>query len=153
MSAAPKPRLDYRPMRPEDVAGIMTTEREIYPFPWTAGNFIDSLVSGYSAWICREEGVMAGYAVMMFVLDDAHLLNISIAADRQRRGLGGTLLEYLFGIAKQGGASRMLLEVRPSNVSGCALYRRYGFVEIGRRRGYYPAHGGREDALVMERQL
>jgi ribosomal-protein-alanine N-acetyltransferase len=63
------------------------------------------------------------------------------------------LLEYLFATAKAAGAERMLLEVRPSNVSGRGLYRRFGFAEIGRRRGYYPAHDGREDAIVMERAL
>jgi ribosomal-protein-alanine N-acetyltransferase len=96
---------------------------------------------------------MVGYAVMMFVVDEVHLLNIGIVAERQRAGLGGTLLEYLFQVARAAGAKRMLLEVRPSNASGGGLYRRYGFVEIGRRRGYYPGHGGREDAIVMERAL
>ncbi len=153
MNAVLKPRLEYRPMRMEDVEAILAIEKAIYPFPWTAGNFVDSLASRYSAWICLEQGVMAGYAVMMMVLDEAHLLNISVAAERQRCGLGSELIEFLFATAKRAGAVKMLLEVRPSNVSGQALYRRYGFAEIGRRRGYYPAHGGREDAIVMERAL
>lgn len=153
MNAVLDPRLDYRPMRPEDVVDIMAIEKRIYPFPWTAGNFVDSLVSGYSSWICREDGIMVGYAVMMIGVEEAHLLNISIVAERQRAGLGGTLLGYLFAVARAAGARRMLLEVRPSNAAGCGLYRRHGFVEIGRRRGYYPGHGGREDAIVMERGL
>jgi len=153
MNAVLKPRLTYRPMRLEDIDAIMAIEKTIYPFPWTTGNFVDSLASGYSAWVCLEGGVMAGYAVMMQAIDEAQLLNISIAAERQRAGLGSELLEYLFATAKASGAVRMLLEVRPSNVAGCALYRRCGFKEIGRRRGYYPAHGGREDAIVMERAL
>jgi ribosomal-protein-alanine N-acetyltransferase len=151
--AAFMPRLAYRPMRHEDLDAVMAIERTIYPFPWTAGNFTDSLASGYGAWIALEEGAMAGYAVMMPVVDEAHLLNISIAAERQRTGLGSELLEFLFATAKAAGAVRMLLEVRPSNISGLALYRRFGFREIGRRRGYYPAHEGREDAIVMERLL
>lgn len=150
MNAVLKSRLEYRPMRPEDIADIVATEQRLYPFPWTAVNFVDSLVSGYSAWVAREGGAIVGYAVMMLVVDEAHLLNISIVAERQRTGLGATLLEYLVGVARAAGAKRMLLEVRPSNTSGCGLYRRYGFVEIGRRRGYYPRPGGREDALVME---
>ncbi len=140
-------------MQPGDIDAIMAIEEMIYPFPWTRGNFTDSLASGYSAWVCLLEGAMVGYAVMMPAVDEAHLLNISIAADRQRAGLGGELLEFLFATARAAGATRMLLEVRPSNASGGGLYRRYGFREIGRRRGYYPAHGGREDALVMERAL
>lgn len=153
MNAVLQPRLDYRPMHADDVAAIMAIEQRIYPFPWTAGNFTDSLAAGYSAWVCSADGALAGYAVMMLVLDEAHLLNISIAAEHQRCGLGSALLEQLFAVAKAAGAARMFLDVRPSNESGCALYRRYGFAEIGRRRGYYPAAGGREDALVMARDL
>ena len=153
MSAVLRPNLEYLPMRPEDIDEVMAIEKRIYPFPWTPGNFADSLSSAYSAWVCRENGVMLGYAVMMLALDEAHLLNISIAAERQRSGLGSMLLEHLFAVAKRTGAARMFLEVRPGNASGLGLYRRYGFIEIGRRRGYYPAHEGREDAIVMVRDL
>ena len=153
MNAVLQPRLDYRPMVAADVAAIMAIEQRIYPYPWTAGNFTDSLAAGYSAWICRERGAIAGYGLMMLVLDEAHLLNIGIAPERQRCGLGSALLEYLFGVARDAGATRMFLDVRPSNDAGRALYRRYGFAEIGRRRGYYPAPDGREDALVMARDL
>lgn len=153
MNAVPKPRLDYRPMRRDDLEAVMAIEQAVYPFPWTRGNFIDSLDSDYEAWICTQNGVMVGYAVMMEAVDEVHLLNISIAAQRQRGGLGSELLGWLFELAARAGACRMLLEVRPSNAAGLALYRRHGFVEIGRRRGYYPADGGREDAIVMERAL
>ncbi|MDK9726159.1 MAG: ribosomal protein S18-alanine N-acetyltransferase [Sterolibacteriaceae bacterium MAG5] len=153
MNAVLVPRLDFMPMAAADVPAIMETENRIYPFPWSAGNFADSLASGHSAWVCREAGAMVGYAVMMLVLDEAHLLNISVAAERQRGGLGSRLLEFLFEEAKAHGAARMFLEVRPSNASGLGLYRRFGFAEIGRRRGYYPAHDGREDAIVMARDL
>ncbi|HEX8961911.1 MAG TPA: ribosomal protein S18-alanine N-acetyltransferase [Rhodocyclaceae bacterium] len=153
MSAVLKPRLAYRPMQPGDLDAVMAIEKEIYPFPWTKGNFADSLASRHCALVCIEDEVMVGYAVMMVVLDEAHLLNISIAAQRQRAGLGIELLEHLFDVARAAGAARMLLEVRPSNASGGGLYRRSGFREIGRRRGYYPAHAGREDAIVMERTL
>lgn len=153
MNAVLAPRLDFAPMVAADVAAVMETENRIYPFPWSAGNFADSLASGHSAWVCREGGVMVGYAVMMLVLDEAHLLNISVALERQRAGLGSRLLEFLFAEAKAHGATRMFLEVRPSNASGLGLYRRFGFAEIGRRRAYYPGHNGREDAIVMARDL
>ena len=153
MNAVLRPRLEYRPMHAADVAAVMATEKRVYPFPWTKGNFTDSLAAGHSAWVCREDGVMVGYAVMMLVLDEAHLLNLSIVAGRQRRGLGGMLLEFLGGVARQAGATRMFLEVRPSNAAGLGLYRHYGFAEIGRRPGYYPGHGSREDAIVMKKDL
>ena len=96
---------------------------------------------------------MIGYAIMMRVLDEVHLLNISVLPELQRCGRGSALLTQLFDLARAQGATRMLLEVRPGNVSGQALYRRHGFVEIGRRRDYYPAHEGHEDAIVMARDL
>ena len=153
MSAVLQSRLEYVPMHAENIADILAVERRIYPFPWTEGNFTDSLASGHSAWVCCDAGIMVGYAVMMLVLDEAHLLNIGIVAERQRCGLGGMLLEFLFGVAKAAGGGRMFLDVRPSNTAGLGLYRRYGFAEIGRRRGYYPGDGAREDAIVMARNL
>ncbi len=153
MNAVLAPRLAYRPMETGDLDAVMAIEKDVYPFPWTRGNFADSLGAQHCALVCLEQGAMVGYAVMMLVLDEAHLLNISIAAERQRAGLGSELIEHLFDVARASGARRMLLEVRPSNASGGGLYRRYGFKEIGRRRGYYPAHAGREDAIVMEHML
>jgi ribosomal-protein-alanine N-acetyltransferase len=140
-------------MRVDDIDAIVTFEERIYPFPWSRGNFVDSLAAGYSAWVCRDDDGMIGYAVLMRVADEAQLLNISILPERQRCGLGSALLKHLFAVARSHGAVRMLLEVRPSNQSGRALYERFGFIQVGRRRGYYPWHEGREDALVMARDL
>ena len=153
MSAQPKPQLAYRPMQSEDIERISAAEQRIYPFPWTVGNFTDSLAAGHQGWICHDARGLVGYAVMMPVIDEVHLLNISIVPELQGRGLGSELLEFLMAEAKASGILRMFLEVRPSNEAGRALYRRYGFAEIGRRRGYYPAHEGREDAIVMSRDL
>jgi ribosomal-protein-alanine N-acetyltransferase len=153
MSAVLKPRLDFVPMRETDVDAVTAAEQRAYDFPWTRGNFVDSLKAGHSAWVCREDGVLVGYAVLMRVVDEAHLLNITILPEFQRRGLGSELLGQLFDVARGHGAVRMLLEVRPGNVSGLALYRRFLFSEIGRRRGYYPGLDGREDAIVLAREL
>lgn len=146
-------RLAFVPMQAADIDAILAAEERIYPFPWSRGNFVDSLAAGYSAWVCRDDNGMIGYAVLMRVVDEAQLLNISILPERQRCGLGSALLEHLCVVARSHGAARMLLEVRPSNRSGRALYERFGFTLVGRRRGYYPAYEGREDALVMAREL
>jgi ribosomal-protein-alanine N-acetyltransferase len=127
------------PMRPEEIDAVMAIEQRAYPFPWTRANFADSLAAGYSAWTCRIEGELIGYAVMMLVLDEAHLLNITVAPDWQRHGYGLLVMHHLFGVARAHGAARMFLEVRPSNAPGQGLYRKLGFETIGRRRGYYPA--------------
>lgn len=145
--------LRYRDMTDADLDAVVAAEARIHPFPWTRGNFADSLAAGHGAWVASEGGNMIGYAVMMQVLDEAHLLNISVLPDMQRQGRGSSMLQHLFDLARTGGMTRMLLEVRLGNESGRGLYARHGFAEIGRRRGYYQAGEGREDAVVMAREL
>ncbi|MCK9382374.1 MAG: ribosomal protein S18-alanine N-acetyltransferase [Sulfuritalea sp.] len=140
-------------MTEADLDAVAAAEARIHPFPWTRGNFADSLAAGHGAWLARAEGRMIGYAIMMQVLDEAHLLNISVLPELQRTGRGSALLIRLFDLGRMQAATRMLLEVRPGNISGRAFYQRHGFEEIGRRRDYYPAHEGREDAIVMARGL
>lgn len=137
------------PMQAAEIDAVLVIEQQAYPFPWSHVNFTDSLAAGYSAWCCRIEGELVGYAVMMLVLDEAHLLNVTVAPDWQRRGYGLLIMGHLFDAARGHGARRMFLEVRPSNAPGQGLYQRLGFEMIGRRRGYYPAGEGREDAVVM----
>ena len=154
-------RLRVRAMREADIVEIMPIENVIYPFPWTAGNFRDSLLAGYAGWVVQDgrcEGPKAapviGYAMVMHVLDEAHLMNLSVAAGNQRQGLGRWLLSWLGDSARQRGAVGMFLEVRPSNVAALALYKQAGFQRIGLRRQYYPnGPNGREDAIVMRQSL
>ncbi len=143
----------YPNMTEADLDAVVAAEERIYPFPWTRGNFVESLAAGHGAWLAQEDGNMIGYAVMMWVLDEAHLLNLSVLPELQRQGRGTALLMHLFGLARTRQATRMLLEVRRSNFSGQGLYLRHGFGEIGHRRRYYRSHEGREDAIVMARDL
>ncbi len=141
-------RLDL--MTESDLDWVAAREAELHDFPWTRGNFADSLHAGYDARVLRIDGEPAGYAVMFRVLDEAHLLNISVVRGLQNRGIGARMLRRLIELARGQGASQMFLEVRPSNLHALALYRRLGFVPVGRRKRYYPAMGGgREDALLM----
>lgn len=136
-------------MQPADLDAVMAIEPVIYPYPWSRGNFSDSLAAGHSCWIAEQNRCIVGYAVVMLVLDEAHLLNISIAAQQQGQGLGRALLAHVQDTARQYGAQQMFLEVRPSNTPALRLYESFGFNEMAIRRGYYPAHGGREDAILM----
>jgi ribosomal-protein-alanine acetyltransferase len=140
-------------MRETDIDAVLAAEQRIYAFPWTRGNFVDSLRAGHSAWIGQCSGELTVYAVMMLSIDEAELLNLSVVPEYQNRGLGSDFLTYLFDVARSHGAIRMLLEVRAGNESGQAVYRRFLFGEIGRRRAYYAAADGREDAIVMARDL
>ncbi len=149
MSAVLKepPRLGA--MREQDLDEVLTIERAIYSHPWTRGNFSDSLRAGYECRTWRLEGELVGYFILLVAAGEAHLLNLSVAARYQRSGHGRALLREATGLARRSGARNLFLEVRPSNLAAQALYTRFGFRRVGVRRGYYPAHSGREDALVL----
>ena len=149
MSAVLQPRQGFEPMGECDLEPVIEIEQRIYAFPWTPGNFRDSLRAGYSCWVCRGGEGLLGYAVLMLAAGEAHLLNLTIDSPFHRRGHGGRMLRHLVGAARDYGAQVLFLEVRPSNTAGLALYARHGFHRIGVRRDYYPAQGGREDALVL----
>ena len=153
MNAVLQPSLSCRPMQAADLDAVMLLEAAAYPFPWSRGNFADSLRAGYRAWVCEEQELIIGYGLLTVILDEAQLLNITVAPRLHGRGLGGELLGYLLDDARSCNAERMFLEVRPSNQPALALYQRRGFIPVGRRKGYYPAAGGREDAIVMAREL
>ena len=140
-------------MREQDLDEVMAIESAIYTHPWTRGNFADSLRAGYECRTWRYNGELVGYFVLMAAAGEAHLLNLSVAASHQRRGHGAALLRETARLARSLGASNMFLEVRPSNQGAQALYTRFGFRKVAVRRGYYPAHSGREDALVLSLSL
>jgi ribosomal-protein-alanine N-acetyltransferase len=149
MSAVLREQPRFEPMSEKDLAAVMEIERRIYEFPWTRGNFIDSMRAGYGCWVYRGAGVLIGYAIVALAAGEAHLLNLSISDRFQGRGHGGLFLAHLIDAAREEGAMTMFLEVRPSNEVGRRLYARHGFGRIGIRRAYYPAGTGREDAWVL----
>lgn len=145
--------MHFRRMSEADLDAVMAIENVIYTHPWTRGNFVDSLLAGSYCWVLEWQGVMAGYAVLNAAAGEAHLLNLSIAAPWQRRGLGTALLAYVIDHIGKINIFTLFLEVRVSNAAARDLYARAGFREVGMRRGYYPAYQGREDAIVLEYRL
>lgn len=143
----------YRRMTLDDLDTVVAIENEIYPHPWTRGNFTDSLNANYHCWVMEVGGRPVGYSVVLIAVNEAHLLNMSVAAAWQRRGLGREMLKFIVRLARGFLAHKIYLEVRPSNVAGRRLYSTAGFGVIATRRGYYPAHDGREDAVIMELEL
>ena len=142
-----------QPMAMQHLDAVMAIEVEAYEFPWTRGNFVDSLASGYPARVLfdggRRERVI-GYFVAMEGVDEMHLLNLTVTPSEQGQGHGRSMLDALVALCRERRTPQLWLEVRESNARPRALYRRYGFREIGIRRGYYPAaQGQREDACVM----
>lgn len=139
----------FRPMGPEDVDRIILIERAAYAYPWTRGNFMDCLSSGYSSWVVEVAGELVGYSILMAGAGEGHVLNCCISPAWQGRGLGRLAMQRLIAGASGYGVECLFLEVRPSNGKAIGLYESLGFESVGLRRHYYPADQGREDALVM----
>ena len=140
-----------RPMTVSSLDGVIELENAIYPFPWTRGNFVDSLVAGYTAWTLNHvDGDLVGYCVALSGIGEMHLLNITIAPAARRRGHARRIVTELVRVCRSRRESRLWLEVREGNGEAREVYRRLGFAAVGRRKGYYPAPAGlREDAIVM----
>ena len=138
-------------MQPGSIEGVVALEVAVYPFPWTRGNFIDALSAGYPAWTLNgADGELLAYCVASRGVEEMHLLNITVAPAVRRRGHARCLLDELLRLCRSESAGRLWLEVRTGNRDARAMYRHLGFVEIGRRKGYYPAPAdSREDAVVM----
>jgi [ribosomal protein S18]-alanine N-acetyltransferase len=155
MTALPRPGAALRPMQTDDLDAVLAVERSAYSFPWTRGNFIDSLAAGYLAELLVHDTLgLAGYYVAMKGVDEMHLLNLTVAPAQQRRGHSHTLLDALELQCRRQHIGTLWLEVRASNLHARDVYARRGFAEAGLRRGYYPAgHGRREDAIVMSLAL
>lgn len=153
MAAVPESSLTIRPMVREDVPAVMQIEQSCYSHPWSAGIFRDCLRIGYRCLVLTDGDRLCGYAIYSVALDEAHLLNLCICRSQRGAGLASLLLEHVSAEVTVAGADRLFLEVRPSNRAAIRLYRRSGFSQVGRRPGYYPAETGREDALVLVRDL
>jgi ribosomal-protein-alanine N-acetyltransferase len=144
---------DSLAMSADDLDAVVALEVSLQEFPWSRGNFADSLAAGHEARVLRLGADLVGFSVVMKVVDEAHLLNIGIDRRHQGHGHGTRMLHRIMDDARAAGARRLLLEVRPSNGQAIACYRHFGFSQIGVRRAYYPAAAGREDALVFDKEL
>ncbi|HLK71592.1 MAG TPA: ribosomal protein S18-alanine N-acetyltransferase [Steroidobacteraceae bacterium] len=142
-----------RRMHDGDLSAVVAIEQASYTFPWTEGIFRDCLRVNYVCRVVEVEGTVAGYGILSVGANEAHVLNLCIAAEHRCRGLGRRLLTHLLEVAQHLGARDALLETRPSNAAALRLYRSLGFTPIGTRRGYYQAVGGREDAVVLRRGI
>ncbi|MTV48945.1 ribosomal-protein-alanine N-acetyltransferase [Heliobacillus mobilis] len=155
-------KVSFRPMTIDDLDAVMEIECQSFPTPWSRSSFVleltESSLSHY--WVCLfypetspdlEQGRVIGYAGTWAILDEVHITTIAIHRDWRGKGLGEALLNFIFLESILKGGERITLEVRPSNESAIALYRKMGFQDVGRRRGYYTDTG--EDAIIMWRDL
>lgn len=143
----------FRHMTEADVDNVMAIELLAYPFPWTAQIFTDCIRAGYACLVLERDIELVAYGVLSAAAGEAHILNICVSPEAQGEGLGRRMLRRLIDAARWHRAERVFLEVRPSNPNAIALYDSEGFNEIARRPNYYPAHKGREDAIIMALEL
>ena len=147
------PDVAIRAMLDGDVAAVAALEKRSYQFPWSAGIFRDCVRIGYVCRVVEIDRALVGYGILSVGAGEAHILNICVAEEQRTRGIGRMLLRHLLDRAIASGVSDAFLEVRPSNMAAIRLYQSLGFMQIGTRRGYYQAVGGREDATVFKLDL
>lgn len=146
-------RHEIRPMERNDLPAVMKNERRGYTHPWTEGIFRDCIDSGYECWVLTFGGRTIGHAVSTIAAGESHILNVCVHPECQGNGFGRILVEHLLSRARHHEAGKVFLEVRPSNEVAHRLYEKLGFNEVGVRQNYYPAFVGREDALVLAKEL
>ncbi|UZE95584.1 ribosomal protein S18-alanine N-acetyltransferase [Alkalimarinus alittae] len=154
--AATKPfqnKMKFREMLESDLTQVLVIERNAYSHPWSDGNFRDSLTGNDEVWLLESEGIILGHGIISVAVGEAHLLNICVASNYQRQGLGRHIIRYLIGRSQALGADIMFLEVRESNAAAYALYLSEGYEQIGVRKNYYPLGISRENAIVMSRPI
>jgi ribosomal-protein-alanine N-acetyltransferase len=147
------PEVSIRPMMELDLPEVAAVEQHSYTFPWSENIFRDCLRVGYTCRALDLAGRIIGYGVMSVGAGEAHILNVCVRDEYRNLGFGRRLLEHLLERATAAGVAEAFLEVRPSNLAAIRLYQRLGFEQIGIRRGYYQAPDGREDAIVLKRDL
>ncbi len=142
-------RVVIEPMRVEHLPRVLEIERVSFPTPWPQDAYLQEIRGNRLASyiVAKVEEEVVGYAGMWVILDEAHITTIAVDPRYRRQSIGERLLLALIEEAIRRGARWMTLEVRKSNTAAQALYRKYGFRDIGVRRGYYSDN--REDAIVM----
>ena len=154
MTAVSKPEVRLEPLTEAQLDDVMRIENSAYAHPWTRGNFADCIKSGYQLLALMGGDTLIGYFVAMEGVEEAHLLNITVAPEFQGQGYGVLMLDALALWARGRNAQCLWLEVRVSNARAMQVYERYGYTRVGERKNYYPADlGQREHAVVMSMTL
>jgi len=147
------PQFFARNMRNSDLDLVVQNEQLAYDHGWSKRIFIDCLRAGYQCWVLANKQQIVSHGVMSVAIGECHLLTLCVHPDYQRMGFGRKLFNLLLDRAEKLDAKQCFLEVRVGNEKAISLYRSMGFVQIGERKNYYPGKEGREDAIIMSRDL
>ena len=145
-------KINFRPMNKNDIYYVHGIESLTNETPWSENNFYDALRFS-KADVVTIDGKVNGYVIYQYVMDEIHLLNISVAPQFIGKSIGHQLLKRVEDQSKYTFKKRIFLEVRESNQRAIKFYRRNGFEEAGLRKNYYKLNFGREDGLIMQRNL
>ncbi len=148
-----EPPTTIRDMEHDDLATVSDIERRSYEFPWSHGVFRDCLLAGYQSIVLVREDRVAGYGILSVAAGEAHILNLCVEPAYRSLGYGEKLLDEMLFRARSASVREIFLEVRPSNDTALALYRKKGFYQVANRPAYYQANHGREDAAVLAKKL
>jgi len=144
---------NIREMTSDDLGRVIDVEIAAYEHPWTLGIFRDCIRVGYSCWVYEDDDSVVAYGIVMCSGAEAHVLNLCVHPEYQRRGIGRLMLNHLTQVSRESGADTIMLEVRQSNIIAIQLYLSADFHQLGVRTGYYPDHDGREDAIILAKNL
>ena len=136
-----------------DVPAMARIERESFDEPWSAAEITKDVTAGGGLYVAAATAgeELAGYAEIRCVAGEAQIYNIAVAPEYRRAGIGESLLRHMIQVAEESGCSVVTLEVMDGNDAAMELYRKLGFREVGRRRGYYAK--GKRDAVLMDLAL
>jgi ribosomal-protein-alanine N-acetyltransferase len=148
-----EPPASIRLMTHEDMSLVSDIERRSYEYPWSHGVFRDCLLAGYQCIVLDRDERVAGYGILSIAAGEAHILNLCVDPLYRSRGYGERLLDEILFRARAASVREIFLEVRPSNETALALYRKKGFHQVSNRPAYYQAQAGREDAAVLVKKL
>ena len=148
-----EPPTTIRDMGHDDLAMVSDIERRSYEFPWSHGVFRDCLLAGYQSIVLIREDRVAGYGILSVAAGEAHILNLCVEPELRSHGYGERILDEILFRARSASVREIFLEVRPSNATALALYRKKGFHQVANRPAYYQADKGREDAAVLAKKL
>ena len=141
------------PLSEEHLPDVLRIERASFPAPWTESMFRQEVEETWlsRSYVARAGDEIAGYIIAWFLRGEAHILNLAVAKEYQRRGIGRQLLSHIIALAEKSEHHMATLEVRASNDPAKLLYVTMGFAPVGIRRRYYRDND--EDAIVMVRRL
>jgi ribosomal-protein-alanine N-acetyltransferase len=145
--------IHIRSATPADIPAILATEQAATSYPWAESSFQSSFSERYFNAVALINEQVVGFYIGELVAGEASLFDIAVHPDQQGKAIGKALLSHFLDEAERRQATDCWLEVRASNHKAIALYHQHGFHQVGVRPAYYPAPGGKEDAILMAMSL